>query len=204
MQVHLTVPNIFLQLQISTPQRSLSRQHSLRIDICEFSDFQITKRLSSSVLQIISTNITSSTHTNSTRMASDTVAPVPTSKWADNEKIALLVSVIKTFGVKVKWADVSVPAGRTTQSSAKMYSEMLKASASVPMTRGAAIVPSKKRGRKKDEDGATASTEKRKRVRKSKNAARSASLSPNEDDEEALDEKVKVESKDEDEEDDGI
>lgn len=156
-------------------------------------------------------------------MASDTVAPVPTSKWADNEKvptpsspspfpqpstntpqIALLVSVIKTFGVKVKWADVSVPAGRTTQSSAKMYSEMLKASASVPMTRGAAIVPSKKRGRKKDEDGATASTEKRKRVRKSKNAARSASLSPNEDDEEALDEKVKVESKDEDEEDDGI
>lgn len=91
------------------------------------------------------------------------------------------------------------------ESSAKMYSEMMKASAAVTMTGGADITPSKKRGRKNDDDGATTPTEKKKRVRKPKNTARVAAPSPNEDDEEeSPNKKVKIEAKDEDEEEDGM
>ncbi|KAF6235390.1 hypothetical protein HO173_006586 [Letharia columbiana] len=139
-------------------------------------------------------------------MGSEIANPIPASKWADTEKIALLVSVIKTFGSKVKWADVSVPAGRTAQSSAKMYSEMMKASAAITMTGGADILPSKKRGRKNGGDGSTTPTEKKKRVRKPKNVARAAAPSPNESDEEEdrPSKKVKVEAKEEDEEEEGM
>ncbi|CAD6571426.1 MAG: hypothetical protein ASARMPRED_004505 [Alectoria sarmentosa] len=138
-------------------------------------------------------------------MASEIGTSAPVTRWAETEKIALLVSVIKSAGCKVKWADVAIPAGRTTQSSTKMYSEMMKASAAVTMTGGADITPSKKRGRKNDNDGATTPTEKKKRVRKPKNTARVAAPSPNEDDEEeSPSKKVKVEAKDEDEEEDGV
>ena len=109
----------------------------------------------------------------------------------------------------MKWADVSVPAGRTTQSAAKMYSEMMKASAAVAMTNGADITPSKKRARKNasaaahreyDDGAATPTKKKTTRVRKSKLKV----VSPVEDDEEEGEEeegpsekKVKVEAKDE-------
>ena len=121
-------------------------------------------------------------------------------------QIALLVSVIRASGAKVKWADVAVPAGRTTQSAAKMYSEMMKASAGVAMTGGADITPSKKRARKNADDGATTPTEKKKRVRKPKVAARAATVSPIEDDEEEKipNKKVKVELKGEDVGEDGM
>lgn len=121
-------------------------------------------------------------------------------------QIALLVSVIKASGAKVKWADVAVPAARTTQSAAKMYSEMMKASAGVAMTAGAGITPSKKRVRKNADDGATTPTEKKKRVRKPKVAARAATVSPIEDDEgeESPKKKVKVEPKGEDEGEDAM
>ena len=91
-----------------------------------------------------------------------------------------------------------MPAGRTTTSAAKMYSEMMKASAGVAMTGGADITPSKKRARKTADDGAATPTEKKKRVRKPKVAARAATASPTEDDEEeSPSKKVKVEPKDE-------
>ena len=104
----------------------------------------------------------------------------------------------------MKWADVPVPAGRTLQSSSKMYSEMMKASAAVAMTNGADITPSKKRGRKNaaavdDEFDGAATPKKKTRVRKSKVKA----VSPVEDDEEEGEvegpsqKKVKVEAKDE-------
>ena len=117
-------------------------------------------------------------------------------------QIALLISVIKASGGKVKWADVSVPAGRTTQSAAKMYSEMMKASAGVAMTGGAAITPSKKRARKNADEGTTTPAAKKKRVRKPKVAARAATVSPVDDseEEESLEKKVKVEPKDEEDE----
>lgn len=81
----------------------------------------------------------------------------------------------------------------------------MKASAAVTMTGGADITPSKKRGRKNNDDGATKPTEKKKRVRKPKNATRAVAPSPNEDDEEeSPSKKVKVEAEEEDEEDDGM
>ncbi|CAF9932073.1 hypothetical protein IMSHALPRED_008787 [Imshaugia aleurites] len=135
-------------------------------------------------------------------MASETTTPAPASKWSDAEKIALLVSVIKTSGTKAKWSDVAVPAGRTSQSSAKIYEGLLKSAAAIPMTGGADITPSKKRGRKNNDDGAASPAEKKKCVRKPKAVARAAAPSPNGDDEEeSPSKKIKVEAKEEDEED---
>ena len=109
----------------------------------------------------------------------------------------------------MKWADVSVPAGRTTQSAAKMYSEMMKASAAVAMTNGAAITPSKKRARKNAsaaadgeyvDEAATPTKKKTTRVRKSKVKAVSPVEDEEEEEEEGLSQKkVKVEAEDEEE-----
>ena len=68
------------------------------------------------------------------------------------------------------------------------------------MTGGADITPSKKRGRKNDDNGAATP---KKRVRKPKTADRVATSSPVDDDEEeSQSKKVKVEAQEEDENDD--
>lgn len=72
------------------------------------------------------------------------------------------------------------------------------------MTVGADITPSKKRGRKSNDDGAATPTEKKKSVRKPKTAERVATGSPVEDDEESPNKKVKVEARDENEDEDDV
>jgi len=151
---------------------------------------------------------------------------LPATRWSDEEKvrilgsyltssrfslymtnehssqIALLLSVIKSSSKdKITWANVDVPAGRTTGSSQKQYEGLLKAAASVPMTSGNAIAPAKKRaagGAKKDatedalDDNPTPS---KKRGRKPKKVEQSeATVSKEEDvEEESPTKKVKVE-----------
>lgn len=107
---------------------------------------------------------------------------------------------------KIVWANVEVPAGRTTGSSQKQYEGLLKAAALVPMTSGDGITPIKKRatgGVKKTlslndgGDGSPASTPK-KRGRKAKKPETSEATVPAEADEEEEPEspkakKVKIE-----------
>lgn len=62
-------------------------------------------------------------------------------------QVALLLSIIRKAGIAPNWKDVDIPAGRTMQASAKMYSELIKASAGVEMTSGESVTPSKKRPR---------------------------------------------------------
>ncbi len=63
------------------------------------------------------------------------------------KQLALLVSMIKSNGAP-KWNNgIAVPKGRTLQASAKMYSEIIKSTASVEMTEGDAVTPSGKRAR---------------------------------------------------------
>ncbi|KAK4692878.1 hypothetical protein P7C71_g4410, partial [Lecanoromycetidae sp. Uapishka_2] len=142
-------------------------------------------------------------------MASETTkdtSAAPLSRWSDEEKIALLLSVIKSLSPgKIIWANVDVPAGRTTGSSQKQYEGLLKAASSVPMTSGEAITPAKKRaasGTKKttglkEGDGTPATPKKRGRKPKKVEASEATVPAEEDDEEEEPDtpvaKKVKVE-----------
>lgn len=129
-------------------------------------------------LPSLHTNTKTLTHqiTMSTENSNPNGAPAEkASRWADNEKashpsfplptslsitnpptpqIALLIAVNKSMGGKITWANVEVPAGRTTGSSQKQYEQLLKSTAGVIMTGGDKITPpgSKKRKNPDSED----------------------------------------------------
>lgn len=141
-------------------------------------------------------------------MASDTTATTGLSeskaKWTDNEKLALLISVINDTNPNPNWANVNLPLGRTLRASQTIFGQLKKDAAAHPMTEGAAMPAGKKRARKaasgNEGDDITSTPKKRGGGRKPKNANPATARSPIEDDEEEKPiKKVKVEAKEEDE-----
>ncbi|MCJ1275336.1 hypothetical protein MMC21_003138 [Puttea exsequens] len=150
-------------------------------------------------------------------------APASTSRWSDAEKVhlpstpsllhltnpsltpqvALLLSIMKSQGTTtISWAKVDVPTGRTLQSSQKIYEGIVKTGATVTMTSGESITPSKKRARggaagvkKVNEEGTP--TKKRARKPKSEPNVLEEGWDGMDDEEESESKKMKVEEEDE-------